>query len=148
MRVLTVLALAFSLSAVAGEYATKKFSFSPATYTGAGTRTWYNCDSVRDSAESALEKLGASSVRLSCSGGIGWGQPFPTPVVISGTFDAPVGTGTGTSMVELRGFSGCEFNSQFLDYIVPMFDGARIVKRSGMCSTHRDSWRYTVEVQN
>ncbi len=148
MRTLIVLALTVSFSAFAGEYVKQKVSFSPNTYTGSGTQTYYNCDSVEDMAISHLESLGATNVRVICSGGIGWGNPFPTPAFLSGSFDAPVPTAGGPAQaVELKGSESCNLNTEFLDYVIPKFSGVKVVSRKASCHGGRfDRWAYMLDV--
>lgn len=148
MRILTVLALTLSFSAFAGEFASKRISFSPRTHTGPGSQTYYNCDSVEMMAESHLESLGATNVSVRCSGGIGRGNPFPMPAHLSGTFDAPVTTSGGASKeVKLKGNDGCNLNSEFLDYVIPMFSGVKVISRSASCGGGRfDRWSYVLDV--
>jgi hypothetical protein len=148
MRHLIVFALILSSTAFAGEFAKKKISFSPRTYSGNGTQTYYNCDSVEQMAESHLAALGATNIRVYCSGGFGHGNPWPTPAYVSGTFDAPVPTSGGAPVaVELKGWDSCDLNSEFLDYVIPMFSGVKVVRRSANCmGGHMDRWSYLLDV--
>lgn len=146
MRLLTVLALAFSVTAFAGEFESKRISFSPSTHTGGGTVSYYNCDSVEDMAESHLEDLGAMNVNVRCTGGIsnGWNSPAH----LSGTFDAPVVVASDkVEILVLRGNDSCSLNSEFLDMVLPMFSGVTIMSRRASCWGGRmDSWKYTLSV--
>lgn len=144
MRFLTVLALVFSVSASAGEWATRKLSFSPSTYS-AGNTTWYNCDSVERTLEKHLKDLGASNVRLTCSGGIGYGR-FPSPAVVSGKFDVPV-SAESVETITLQGRESCKLNTEFLDYVLPMFPSVTVLSRKASCWGGRaDSWKYTLQI--
>ncbi len=146
MRLLTVLALVFSATAFAGEYASKRISFSPSTYSG-GTTHYYNCDSLEDQAESHLKDLGAINVRIQCHGGLESGTPFPTPAHLSGSFDVPVPTpeDDGVSAVVLKGRESCSFNTEFLDYVLPLFTGAKVASRKASCWGGRgDRWSYEI----
>lgn len=148
MRTLIVLALTLSFSAFAGEYAKKKISFSPSMHTGPGTQTYYNCDSVESTVEGHLEAMGAANISVRCSGGIGHGNPFPTPAYVSGSFDAPVSTAGGQTIpVTLKGSDSCSLNTEFLDYVLPMFSGVKVVSRRANCSGGRfDRWSYLLDV--
>lgn len=150
MRFLTVLTLVFSVSASAGEWATKKISFSPSTYTGGGTQHWYNCDSVEDTVEKHLEDLGATNISVRCSGGLDNGR-FPSPAFVSGTFDAPVPTPEedGVSAIVLEGRQSCSLNTEFLDYVLPMFSGATVISRRASCwGSWSDRWKYTIQLNH
>lgn len=144
MRFLTVIALAFSVTAFAGEFATKRISFSPSTYSGSGTTTYYNCDSVEDMAESHLEDLGAINVSVRCSGGLEMGG---TPAHLSGSFDVPVTAEEVAVVRVLKGFNSCRLNSEFLDTVLPMFPLVTINSRRANCFGGRmDSWKYSLSI--
>ncbi len=145
MRSLIISALLISTSAFAGEWVTKKVSFSPRTYTG-GSAHYYNCRSVESTVESHLEALGATNVSIRCSGGIerGWS----TPAHVSGSYDVKMPeTNDMARVVTLKGFDSCNLNSEFLDYVVKEIPGATVLKRRASCFGGRtDRWSYDIQI--
>lgn len=145
MRSLIISALLISTSAFAGEWVTKKVSFSPRTYTG-GTTHYYSCSAVENTVESHLEALGATNVKVRCSGGIDRG--WSTPAFVSGSYDVKVPeTNDMARVVTLKGYESCDLNSEFLDYVVREIPGATVLKRRASCFGGRmDRWSYDIQI--
>lgn len=146
MKMMTIVAALFAVSsAFASEYVSRKLSFSPRTHHG-GTITYYNCDAVEAMAESHLQALGASNVRVSCSGGIEMG--WMTPVFVRASFDAVVpGENYGTVQITLKGNESCHLNTEFLDAAIKLFPGVKVDSKRASCSGSRlDRWSYVLTI--
>jgi hypothetical protein len=145
MRSLIISALLISTSAFAGEWVTKKISFSPRTYTG-GSAHFYSCDAVENMAEGHLKALRAENIRLRCSGGINRG--WSSPVFLTGTFEFETpSTNDMALVISRKGNESCDLNSEFLDYIVRDLPGVTVLKRRASCFGGRlDRWSYDIQI--
>ncbi len=126
------------------------------TYFGrdVGSVTYYNCDSVESIVEGHLEALGATSIRVRCTGGIeNWGGTWRAmPVRVRASFNSPVATGNGEHTVLLNSRAGrntgCGFNTALLDRLLPVVENVRVVSREARCNGEQGRWAYHVEVAN
>src|SRR5665648_169560 len=82
-KLFAVLALVVSFSALAGQ---QKVSFTYSGFEGSN-RYFYACDYAEGQTESFLKLFGATEIRVSCFGGIQFGQM--SPVTVRATFEAP-----------------------------------------------------------
>ena len=143
MKFITLIALFVSTAAFATEYVSKKLSWSPMTHSG-WTETYYNCDWAEGQVESHLQSLGAQNISVSCSGGIQWN--WTSPIFVNAKFDVPT-NGSVSRDVTLSGNDACNFNTDFLDRVIPMFPGVAVRSRRSSCMGGRfDSWSYALTV--
>lgn len=146
MKTMTFIAALFAVSsAFASEYVTKKLSWGPRTHHG-GSVTYYNCDSVENTVESHLEDLGAQNISVNCSGGIEMG--WSTPAHVTAKFDVAVPAANGTTReITLKGHESCNLNTEFLDTVIPMFPGVKVLAKRASCFGGRtDRWSYTLSI--
>jgi hypothetical protein len=149
MRSIALLALVVSASSFAGEYVSKKVSFSVGGMGGFNT-TYYNCDSVEDRVESHLETLGASNISVRCSGGLDtWSSMPPMPAYVTASFDAQLpsnGGGVEEMTLKARFDQDCELNTKALQAILPEMPGVTIVSKRDSCFDNRSRWFYEITI--
>jgi hypothetical protein len=143
-KLIGLLVLATSMSALAQ---TQRVSFTHFGNNG-GNQSYYACSYVESQAYAYLERLGASGVRVNCSGGIQSGGWYPQPVSVTATFELPVTTGVVES-VEIRGdFSNpaCGLNTQMLRAFFKVMPHVEVVKKSDNCAFFNTNFFYRLNV--
>lgn len=146
MKLLAILTFIVTSSAFAQEYVSQKLTFSPRTHV-MSSQLYYRCSFVEDQIERHLEKLGALNIRVRCTGGIVYGTT-PMPANARITFDAPLAVENGiVETVVIKGRNSCDFNSEFLNKIIPMFPAAKLVSKRTHCNgSGLTPWNYKVEL--
>lgn len=149
MRLVALLAFVLTSSAFAGEYVSRKFSYSH--FTGGLNQTFYNCSVVEDIVEAHLASLGAVNARVTCSGGIeNWGGTWQYfPVSVRAKFDAPVASGGTVENRRLASVSGnenCELNVGILNQLLPLFPAVTVRSGTRSCMDNRSRWAYDITV--
>ncbi len=151
MRLVAILAFVLTSSAFAGEYVSRKFSYSH--FTSGWNQTYYNCSAVEDMVEAHLAALGATNARVNCSGGIqdmgGQWQYFP--VNVTARFDAAVPSGGSVESRTLKSVGGnenCELNVGVLNKLLPLFPAVTVTRGTKSCSDNRSRWSYDITVAN
>lgn len=139
MKTLTLLALILSSSAFAGEYVSRKLTFSPITILPNST-VLYNCNFLEDATESMLKDLGAINVRVRCLRSV---QPL-----VKATFEVPAESTGAVETVSFKGKNSCGFYTAFFKNVAPLLPAAKLVKSSSRCSggSRLDFWSYKFEV--
>lgn len=148
MRFIAVLALVASASAFANEYVSKTVSFSVGGRGGLNY-SYYNCDSVEDTVESHLEKLGATNISVRCSGGLQYPSPMPPmPAFVKASFDAPVPNGGVVENVTLKARfdQNCEVNTTALNAILPQMPSVTVLAKRDSCFDNRTRWFYDLSI--
>lgn len=143
-KLITVLSLVLSVSAVAGEVV----SFGYSGYEGWG-RSYYSCDYVEAQTEKVLEMFGATEIDVNCSGGISYGQIW-MPVSVRAEFTAPVVSETSTTTVtKYKGDTwnpSCGINVAIVKNLLPKFANVQVLKKSDSCAFQSSNFEYTFSI--
>ena len=151
MRLIAVAALLLAFNAFAVEFTTTTFSHTDTGIDGF-SRNYYSCDFAESALESHLEKLGASNISVSCSGGIeyNWGM---FPVNLAARFDMPSATPENhtrseNTRVSSRSFgnSSCNFHTKLLNKLLPLFTNVKVNAKRATCMDNDSRWSYDVTV--
>lgn len=148
MRTILLASLLVTTSAMASEVGLKKVSFSVGGRGGLNY-SYYNCDSVKDTVEALIEKLGGSSVSVRCTGGLDtWGNMPPMPAYVTATFDNAASGNGPTERVTLKSRfeSSCELNTTALNAILPQFENITVVSKRDTCFDNRSRWSYDLDI--
>ncbi len=156
-----LLGIGFSLPSIAQTYESpvtlqkKEVSGILGARVGHFGRIYYECDSVEDDVEEFLEALGATNVRVHCSGGLDTINPrFTTPASFRATYTAyaidPASTDVRTySEVNLRGRDNCALIAElfhiFEGELAIMDIEGRGSRVSSLCGSS-DSYNVTLKV--
>ncbi len=142
-------ALLFGLLLTSSAFASQ-FSMSLGGIGGGWTQTYYNCDSLQDLVEADLVKLGATGIRVNCSGGLDtWGNFPPMPAFVTASFDPAVSTGSTTRTVNLRSHfdDSCAAHVATFDNALPYFSNIKVLSRSASCDSGRTGrWSYDLQI--
>lgn len=151
MRLIAVAALLLAFNAFAVEFTTTTFRHTDNGIDGF-SRNYYSCDFAESALESHLETLGASNIRVTCSGGIeqGWGM---WPVNLTARFDIPSATAENhtrseATRVSSRSFgnSSCNFHTKLLNKLLPLFTNVSVGAKRTTCMNNDSRWSYDVTV--
>lgn len=139
------LLLASSAFAVDAIPRTSKVGFFVSESTGAGNTTYYSCDGLEDLTKSMLKKLGASDIRVRCSGGLDSGTYWGTPS-IDVSFVSPM-RGSGAEAraasyqtVQLRDSDNCHAAQTIFAAIRSRLDLTSVSGTESFCDSN-DSYR-------
>lgn len=141
--IIVLAALIFSQSAFAFTQP-QEVGFQISPFVGNNGRVYYNCESVRGEAKKVLTMMGASDIRVSCSGGIDpIGNFPPTPNVVRASFLAPSQGEFET--IQFQGRDNCHL-------VTELFNGVRDafihhnVQGLKACRSAGASYNFSVEV--
>jgi hypothetical protein len=126
---------------------THKVSFTHFGNRG-GNQSYYACSFVESQAYKYLELLGATDVRVRCSGGIQSGGWHPQPVSVTATFQLPALTGVEESL-EIRGDHwnpACGLNTQMLREFIKVMPHVEVVRKSDSCAFHNSNFFYQLNI--
>jgi hypothetical protein len=149
MRFIALLVLVATTSAFANTVARDvRFNHSGRTIWG---EVFYNCNAVEDIFEGHLRKLGASNIRVRCTGGIeSWGGTMRGfPISVRATFNAPVPVSNNARIVTLKSRAGdnsCELHTGILNKVLPLFPAITVNSRRSRCSDNRSRWNYNLQI--
>jgi hypothetical protein len=151
MRFIALLVFVVTTSAFA-DTVSRDVKFSHPTRTIWG-ETFYNCNAVEDMLESHLRKLGASSIRVRCTGGLEtWGGQWRGfPLNVRATFEAPVPTTDVVRSLRLAsraGDSSCELHVAMLNKVLPLFPAVEVVSKNDRCSSNSSRWSFDLKVRD
>ena len=137
-----VAALGFVGTAQASEvaYPTEtEINYTLLSHVGGGEQVYYNCDSVEDTVESMLKKLGAENISVRCTGGLDQDWRFPTPANVSARFIAASSVKNNQAPrkasvqnVVLRDNGSCHLYKETLETLEVAME-LEIVKAPGAC---------------
>lgn len=126
---------------------TSSVSFSIFESTGGGNYTYYSCDALEDLTKSMLKKMGASDIRVSCSGGLDGGQYFGSPSVRA-SFVHPVRANEGAraqyKSVTLKDSDNCHAAQEIFSAIRVKLDLASVSGDRPFCEPRQS---YKIQVQ-
>ncbi len=152
-KVLTLISIIFSFSALSAGYERVEKSFTIRHITDFGSQVYYNCDSVENKTEQLLESLGAIVYSVRCTGGLDVFGRFHMPARVKVEFEAlkseiDGGINSIYDVVSIRDFHNCHLNNSILNGVKDSLDILNIETRRCLRSSDRTRIEVSVLTEN
>jgi hypothetical protein len=145
---LAIFSLTFS-TALATVKVQKEFRYTDAGMDGF-SKNYYSCDFAEDALEQHLVQLGATDIKVRCSGGIehNWTSPISLRASFA-NFESADGryASSRTEVLSTRNSGdACYFHTKLLDKLLTLFPNVRVDEKSNSCMNSHSRWQYVLSI--